>query len=289
MYHIQVYVLYTCVHHVHIRCHGPFLHIIVEDIYFPQKSTGHTFTLPIYAFLAVEPEDGWPNKCDWTAILMDMLNSGEDFKREPIDIKFPADCGGKPIGYGAVGVCKGTARLTCPQFVLMHAMRQEATDTSMKSVVKILRVAIAIPSNYTHHVNAEGHSFDKLYLSCRSTSIRQRPHPLRQARMFHELGRKRIHAHPDVFKDVPFETVIDQVIQSYHVHKGVRNNPNYSLGADELQAVRNVALYVDEGVMRLSCKHLHRFKFAESGALTLCLGCAWCVLLSAHECMSVIA
>ena len=245
--------------------------IIGEEMTFPRTSSAQTFTLPLYAFLAVEPDDGWPNKCDWSAILMDMLNSGEDFKREPIDIKFPAESAGQAVGYGTVGVSKGTARITCPQFVLMHAMRHEANDPSMKPVVKVLRCAIGIPCNYTHHMSSEGHSFDKLYLSCRSTSIRQRPHPLRQARMFHELARKRINAHPDTLKDVPFETVIDQVIQSYHGHKGVKNNPNYSLGEDELQAVRNVAMYVDENVMKMCCNHLHRFKFAESGAMVLCL------------------
>jgi hypothetical protein len=242
--------------------------VCAKGVILPNGSKSGLF-IPLYAFRIKEPLDGWPNLCDWSTVFMDMVNSGEDFAREPVDIKFDRCLAGQRAPWSSVEIGKGTSRVTVPMFILMKAMQLEPQNAALASILPVLRRANGIPANFTQRASDEGHAFDKLYIGIRSTTIRQRPSPLRQAKMMQNLARTRINANPDAFKDVLFSTVVDSVIETYQKHKGVKNNASMSLDEDEATAIRNSALYVDELVMTLACNHLHKYKFGDSGPCRL--------------------
>lgn len=111
----------------------------------------------------------------------------------------------------------------------------------------------------------EGYAFDKMMISYRSAACRQRPQPLKAAKLFQSLTKKRLDADPDLKKHYTYDEILTQVIDSYHSHHGVKGNASYQVRDEELEATRNIALYVDPEVVDLALEHLHQFKWVDSG------------------------
>ena len=172
---------------------------------------------------------------------------------------------GKKITYGGAGVGKGHSRLGAPLFVLMHAMKLEPDSSELSVAAPILRKCHGVPCNYTYHKNPEGYLFDKMLVAHRTAAGRQRPNPLRHARMFQALAQTRIAKDPELGKRSTFEAVLDEVIKSYHTHAGVAGNESYQVREQDLEAVKNVALHVSPPVMDLAYKHLDRYKWTDCG------------------------
>ena len=111
----------------------------------------------------------------------------------------------------------------------------------------------------------EGYASDKMMISYRSAACRQRPQPLKAAKLFQSLTKKRLDADPDLKKHYTYDEILTQVIDSYHSHHGVKGNASYQVRDEELEATRNIALYVDPEVVDLALEHLHQFKWVDSG------------------------
>ena len=192
--------------------------------------------------------------------------AGEDLRREPVDLKLSPGQLGAKVTYCAAGIGKGMSRVTVPIFVLMRAMSFDPKEPDLKALSCVLRACHAIPCNFTMHSSEEGYNYDKLMISFRSAACRQRPTPLRNAKLFQVLATKRMAGNPDLAKVYVFEDVLADVINTYHNHQGVKGNPTYQVKDDELQATQNIALHVAPDALDLAVEHLHDYKWNDSGS-----------------------
>lgn len=171
------------------------------------------------------------------------------------------------MNYNTASVGKGHSRLGTPLYILMQAMRggRDSADPDLSCVQHVLRVAHAIPVNFTFHEREEGYNFDKLMISHRSASCRQKPNPLKSARMFQRLATSRRDKNPELVATQSFADTLDDIILDYHAHKGVLGNSSYQVKDAELEATKNVALFVSADAMEVAFLHLDKFKWVDSG------------------------
>jgi hypothetical protein len=70
------------------------------------------------------------------------------------------------------------------------------------------KIVLMQPVSLQAHLQSkEGFSFDKMMVSFRSAQCRQRPQPLKSAKMFQTLAQKRMDSDPDLRKKSSYEEV----------------------------------------------------------------------------------